>query len=223
MEPAPRPARARAGVRRRRLVDRRHARLAWSARSSPRIPTRRRRLVALAPWRGTYADLDAEARRLVTLLRDRASSPARWSPSSSRTGARRSSRSPRSRWAATCSSRSSTSTAARRWRSSSSRAARVAYVSPLAYGHVDYVAIVDGAAPASLRLHVVVGDGDLARARAGVARIGWDGVRRPQAGDRARRGRPDDGGGARVHVGHDERPEGRDARPPHAAQRARAT
>ena len=53
-----------------------------------------------------------------------ASSPARPWPSSSRTGARRWCRSPRWRWVATCWCRSSTSTAARRWRSSSSRAAR---------------------------------------------------------------------------------------------------
>jgi non-ribosomal peptide synthetase component E (peptide arylation enzyme) len=38
----------------------------------------------------------------------------------------------------------------------------VAYISPRVYGHVDYGAIVETAAPASLRLHVVVDDAELA-------------------------------------------------------------
>ena len=50
----------------------------------------------------------------------------------------------------------------------------VAYISPLAYGHVDYGAIVDTAAPASLRLHVVVGAAGMPRGSAGPARIGWE-------------------------------------------------
>jgi acyl-CoA synthetase len=48
-----------------------------------------------------------------------------------------------------------------------------AYVSPPAYGHVDYDAIVATAAPRSLRLHVVVGDGAARATRDGVTRIGW--------------------------------------------------
>ena len=49
----------------------------------------------------------------------------------------------------------------------------VAYISPLAYGHVDYGAIVETAAPASLRLHVVVGDAEVSPSSSGFARIGW--------------------------------------------------
>lgn len=49
----------------------------------------------------------------------------------------------------------------------------LAYVSPLAWGHVDYAAILDAAAPASLRLHVVVGEAALPPSPAGVTRVGW--------------------------------------------------
>ncbi len=49
-----------------------------------------------------------------------------------------------------------------------------AYIAPAAYGHVDYTAIVDEAAPAGLRLHVVVGDGADRPAPAGIRRVGWD-------------------------------------------------
>lgn len=48
-----------------------------------------------------------------------------------------------------------------------------AYISPAAYGHVDYTEIVDTAAPASLRLHVVVG-ATARPARSRPARIGWE-------------------------------------------------
>jgi acyl-CoA synthetase (AMP-forming)/AMP-acid ligase II len=49
-----------------------------------------------------------------------------------------------------------------------------AYLSPLGFGHVDYAAIVEAAAPASLRLHVVVGAAELAPSHAGPARIRWE-------------------------------------------------
>jgi acyl-CoA synthetase (AMP-forming)/AMP-acid ligase II len=48
-----------------------------------------------------------------------------------------------------------------------------AYISPQAYGHVDYVAILEAAAPASLRVHVVVGEGAPPPPPAGLARVGW--------------------------------------------------
>ena len=48
-----------------------------------------------------------------------------------------------------------------------------AYISPAAYGHVDYAEIVDHAAPNSLRLHLVVGDGADRPAPAGVRRASW--------------------------------------------------
>ena len=49
-----------------------------------------------------------------------------------------------------------------------------AYISPIAYGHVDYAEIVDSAAPKSLRLHIVVGDGADRPVPEGVRRVGWD-------------------------------------------------
>ena len=48
-----------------------------------------------------------------------------------------------------------------------------AYISPVAYGHVDYAEIVDGHAPSSLRLHLVVGDGADRPAPDGVRRMAW--------------------------------------------------
>jgi acyl-CoA synthetase (AMP-forming)/AMP-acid ligase II len=56
------------------------------------------------------------------------------------------------------------------------QSAAVAYISPASYGYVDYVDIVDGASPAALRLHVVVGDEDLPPAPPQVTRTGWDAV-----------------------------------------------
>ncbi|MDE0614407.1 MAG: AMP-binding protein [bacterium] len=52
----------------------------------------------------------------------------------------------------------------------------VAYISPMAYGHVDYAEIVDSAAPNSLRLHLVVGDGGDRPAPEGVRRTFWAGL-----------------------------------------------
>lgn len=51
-----------------------------------------------------------------------------------------------------------------------------AYISPAAHGHVDYVEIVDLHAPDTLRLHVVVGDGADRAAPEGVRRVSWDAV-----------------------------------------------
>jgi acyl-CoA synthetase (AMP-forming)/AMP-acid ligase II len=48
-----------------------------------------------------------------------------------------------------------------------------AYISPLAYGHVDYAEIVQTAAPSTLRLHIVVGEGDIAPSPTGPSRIAW--------------------------------------------------
>jgi acyl-CoA synthetase len=125
------------------------------------------------PWRGTYADIDDEARRLVTLLREKGIAPG-----------------------------DVVAFQLPNWREALvsfaalflggyvavpivhiygrkevgfilEQSGAAAYVSPLAWGHVDYAAIVDGAAPASLRLHVVVGDGDLPPSTGGVERIAW--------------------------------------------------
>ena len=51
-----------------------------------------------------------------------------------------------------------------------------AYISPAAYGHVDYSAIIDQAAPASLELHIVVGEGAVTAPPAGLRRIAWSAV-----------------------------------------------
>jgi acyl-CoA synthetase (AMP-forming)/AMP-acid ligase II len=47
-----------------------------------------------------------------------------------------------------------------------------AYISPLSWGHVDYGAIVEKAAPASLRAHIVVGEEALPPA-SGITRVAW--------------------------------------------------
>ena len=49
-----------------------------------------------------------------------------------------------------------------------------AYISPIAYGHVDYAQIVEAAAPASLRLHVVVAATELRPGPAGITRVAWE-------------------------------------------------
>jgi acyl-CoA synthetase (AMP-forming)/AMP-acid ligase II len=126
------------------------------------------------PWRGSYAEIDDEARRLVTLLRDLGVRPG-----------------------------DAVAFQLPNWREALvsfvglslggyvvvpivhiygkkevafilEQSGAVAYVSPLAYGHVDYGAIVESAAPASLRLHVVVGEGGAAGGAAGVDRIAWE-------------------------------------------------
>lgn len=50
----------------------------------------------------------------------------------------------------------------------------VAYISPAAYGHVDYTDIVDDLGSGALRLHLVVGDGADRPAPDGLRRISWD-------------------------------------------------
>jgi acyl-CoA synthetase (AMP-forming)/AMP-acid ligase II len=125
------------------------------------------------PWQGTYADIDEEARRLVTLLRDMGVEPG-----------------------------DAVAFQLPNWREAVvsfaalalggykvvpivhiygrkevafilEQSGAVAYISPLAWGHVDYGAIVDTAAPASLRLHVVVGDAGVPPSSNRLARIGW--------------------------------------------------
>jgi acyl-CoA synthetase (AMP-forming)/AMP-acid ligase II len=124
-------------------------------------------------WLGTYADIDDEARRLVSLLRDMGVQPG-----------------------------DAVAFQLPNWREAVvsfaalalggfvvvpivhiygrkevafilEQSGAVAYISPLAWGHVDYGAIVDTAAPASLRLHVVVGDAGGPPSSAGLARMGW--------------------------------------------------
>jgi acyl-CoA synthetase (AMP-forming)/AMP-acid ligase II len=124
-------------------------------------------------WQGSYADIDGEARRLVTLLQEYGVHPG-----------------------------DAVAFQLPNWREALvsfaalalggyvvvpivhiygrkevafilEQSGAVAYISPQAFGHVDYGAIVETAAPASLRLHVVVGDAEAPQSQAGLARIGW--------------------------------------------------
>jgi len=124
-------------------------------------------------WQGSYADIDDEARRLVTLLQEMGVQPG-----------------------------DSVAFQLPNWREAVvsfaalvlggyvlvpivhiyarkevafilEQSSAVAYISPLAYGPVDYNAIVETAAPASLRLHVVIGDAEVPPSTTGLARIAW--------------------------------------------------
>jgi acyl-CoA synthetase (AMP-forming)/AMP-acid ligase II len=125
------------------------------------------------PWRGSYADVDREARRLVAFLQHRGVTPGE-----------------------------AVAFQLPNWREAVvsfaalalggyvlvpivhiygrkevpfilEESGAAAYVSPLSYGHVDYGEIVATAAPGSLRLHVVVGEGGDAPCRSGPARAPW--------------------------------------------------
>lgn len=125
-------------------------------------------------WQGSYAEIDDEARRLVSLLRDMGVQPG-----------------------------DAVAFQLPNWREAVvsfaalamggyvvvpivhiygrkevsfilEQSGAVAYISPLAYGHVDHGAILETAAPASLRLHVVVDDGEVPSSSTGLARIGWE-------------------------------------------------
>jgi len=125
-------------------------------------------------WQGTYADIDAEARRLVTLLREMGIEPGE-----------------------------AVAFQLPNWREAVvsfaalalggyvlvpivhiygrkevsfilEQSGAAAYVSPKAHGHVDYREIVDTAAPDSLRLHVVVDADGAPPAGSGPVRIGWE-------------------------------------------------
>src|SRR5262245_25868180 len=123
------------------------------------------------PWRGRYADIEDEARRLVSLLRELGIQPGE-----------------------------AVAFQIPNWREAVvsfaalalggyllvpivhiygrkevafilAQSGAAAYLSPLAWGSVDYGAIVEQAAPASLRVHVVVGVEVPPAGRAGVAHI----------------------------------------------------
>ena len=124
-------------------------------------------------WQGRYADLDGEARRLVALLRD----------SGVRPGAVVAFQIPN--WREAIVSFAALALGGyvlvpivhiygrKEVGFILEQSGAVAYLSPPAYGHVDYGEIVATAAPHSLRLHVVVGDGEAPASRDGVTRIGW--------------------------------------------------
>lgn len=125
------------------------------------------------PWQGAYGDVDDEARRLVALLRELGVQPG-----------------------------DAVAFQLPNWREAVvsfaalamggyvvvpivhiygrkevafilEQSGAVAYVSPLAWGHVDYGAIVETAAPASLRVHVVVGDAAPPPGPFGITRLPW--------------------------------------------------
>jgi acyl-CoA synthetase len=125
-------------------------------------------------WQGSYAEVDAEARRLVTLLRDLGVRPGE-----------------------------AVAFQLPNWREAVvsfaalalggyvlvpivhiygrkevafilEESGAAAYISPMAYGHVDYGEIVAAGAPASLRAHVVVDAAEAPPGRSGLARIGWE-------------------------------------------------
>jgi acyl-CoA synthetase len=143
-------------------------------------------------WRGNYADIDAEARQLVSLLRDMGVQPG-----------------------------DAVAFQLPNWREAVvsfaalvlggyvlvpivhiygrkevafilEQTGAVAYISPLAYGHVDYDAIVETAAPASLRLHVVVGNAEVPASSTGLARIGWAACAQRKPANDLPRVRPDE-------------------------------
>lgn len=128
------------------------------------------------PWKGSYADVDLEARRLVTLLQRSGVQPGEvvafqipnWREAVV------------SFAALTMGGYVLVPIVHIYGRKEVSfilhQSGAVAYISPASHGHVDYTAIIDEAAPASLRLHVVVGDGAAPPASSGVTRLGWDAV-----------------------------------------------
>ncbi len=224
---ARRAGRAPRALPRRGLVDRRDARRRSSTgRCAPRPTPTVQHLVGDATV-ARHATPRSTPRRSGSSPRSPTpgSSPATSSRSSSRTGERPSSRSTASRWAATCSCRSCTSTDPRKCASSSPQSGARAYISADRFGHVDYLDIVDGAAPdelPDLELHIVVGSADRAAARARCGASDGTSSTRPRRPTCDRRRRSRRRVRARLHVGHDERPEGRDAHAPDAARRARA-
>ena len=134
-------------------------------------------------WKGTYAEIDGEARRLVTLLQDMGVQP----------GAAVAFQLPN--WREAVVSFAALALGGyvlvpivhiygrKEVAFILEQSGAVAYISPKAYGHVDYDAIVETAAPACLRLHVIVGDSDVPASSTGLIRVGWDACtgRRPKA------------------------------------------
>ena len=182
----------------------------------------------LRPWHGTYADIHADARRLVTVLADAGIEP----------GDVVAFQLPNWREAVVAFYGLALGGyvlvpivhiyGPKEVRFILGQSGARAYISADRYGHVDYLDIVDGAAPGELRsleLHLVVGSADAAPpAGAPPVRVRrlWDVVAAADPVDDGRCRGPRRRLRARLHVGHDERPEGRDAHPPHAARRGRA-
>ena len=127
-------------------------------------------------WHGTYADIDEEARRLVSCLRREGIEP----------GAAVAFQIPNWRESVVAFTGLAmggyilvpiTHIYGRKEVSFIlSECGASAYISPAAYGHVDYAEIIDNSPLAGLRLHVVVGDGGDRPAPEGVRRVVWDQV-----------------------------------------------
>jgi acyl-CoA synthetase (AMP-forming)/AMP-acid ligase II len=125
-------------------------------------------------WHGTYADIDREARQLVTLLVDHGVEP----------GAVVAFQLPN--WRQAIVSFAALTMGGyvlvpivhiygrREVSFILDECGAEAYLSPAAYGHVDYTAIVGHHAPSQLRVHIVVGDGAGTPPPAGIRRVGWD-------------------------------------------------
>jgi acyl-CoA synthetase (AMP-forming)/AMP-acid ligase II len=126
------------------------------------------------PWRGIYADVEAEARRLVALLRElgvRPGEPVAFQIPNWREAI--------VAFAALALGgyvlvpivhiygRKEVSFILE-------ESGAAAYISPTAYGHVDYADIVGAAAPPSLRAHVVVDATELPPAPPGITRVAWE-------------------------------------------------
>jgi acyl-CoA synthetase len=112
-------------------------------------------------WQGSYAEVDAEARRLVTLLRDLGVRP----------GEAVAFQLPN--WREAVASFAALALGGyvlvpivhiygrKEVSFILEQSGAAAYISPMAYGHVDYSGIVEAAAPGSLRVHVVVDEAEV--------------------------------------------------------------
>jgi len=124
-------------------------------------------------WQGVYADIDDEARRLVTLLQEMGVQP----------GAPVAFQLPNWREAVVSFAALALGGyvvvpivhiyGSKEVAFILEQSGAVAYISPRAFGHVDYRAIVETSAPASLRLHVVVDDAEAPPSASGPVRVGW--------------------------------------------------
>lgn len=124
-------------------------------------------------WHGTYADIEHEARRLITLLRN----------ASVTEGAVVAFQIPN--WREAVSAFAGLAIGgyvlvpivhiygAKEVSFILDECGAEAYIAPASYGHVDYCSIVDETPPERLRLHVVVGDAADAPAPAGIDRVAW--------------------------------------------------
>ncbi len=125
-------------------------------------------------WRGSYADVDDEARRIVALLRDRGVEP----------GEAVAFQIPNWREAVVCFAALALGGyvlvpivhiyGRKELGFILEQSEASAYVSPWSYGPVEYGEIVSALGAASLRLHVVVGEDETPPGRDGLERVAWE-------------------------------------------------